>query len=172
MNRVKVDSWAAALAPEQRDELMSAYHASEIGVDAAAERASQLSGRTVSAGAFSNWYRTHRMAWMAQQASIRADMAAREAPKNLDERKSLAIRQAAFAAAVDELSAKEIAALEKNDLTRRKLDLDERRLTLDEAKFADAQRRAEQANKTEDVLKDRELNEAQRQARIREIFGM
>jgi len=172
MKRVKADSWAAALAPEQRDELMSAYHASEIGVDAAAERASQLSNRTVSTGAFSNWYRTHRMAWMAQQASLRADMAAREAPTDLDERKSLAIRQAAFAAAVDELSAKEIAALEKNDLTRRKLDLDERRLSLDEARFAAAERRAALADKTEGVLKDREISEAEKQARIREIFGM
>jgi hypothetical protein len=99
-------------------------------------------------------------------------MAAREAPTDLDERKSLAIRQAAFAAAVDELSAKEIAALEKNDLTRRKLDLDERRLSLDEARFAAAERRAALADKTEGVLKDREISEAEKQARIREIFGM
>ncbi|MBN2069113.1 MAG: hypothetical protein JW739_05700 [Opitutales bacterium] len=153
MKRVKADSWAARLTLDQRDELMRDYHISAISVEEAAEKASNYSDRTVSKGAFSNWYHTQRMAWMAEQARIKTELAAKEAPDDLDECKSLAIRQAAFAAAAEDLSAKDIAMLERNDIARRKLELEKRRLALDEAKFASAERKAKQLEEAAEEIK-------------------
>lgn len=142
MKRVKADSWSAALTPEQREELMSAYHHSALSAKDAAQQASEWAGRDVTLSMFSAWYHGQRFGWLAEQARLKSEEEAAKAPADLDERKSLAIRQAAFAAALDDLSAADIASLERNELSRRKLELEERRLALDEAKFEEAKRKA------------------------------
>jgi hypothetical protein len=142
MKRVKADSWSAALTSGQREELMSAYHHSALSCADAAEQASEWTGREVTVSMFSAWYHGQRFGWLAEQAHRKSEEEAAKAPEDLDARKSLAIRQAAFAAALDDLSAADIASLERNELTRRKLELEERRLALDEAKFEDAKRKA------------------------------
>ena len=172
MKRVKADSWAAALTPEQREELMVSYHNSALSCDEACELASEMAGRPVSRSMFANWYHSQRASWLIAQATARADEAAAAAPEDIDEKRSLAIRRAAFAASMDALSADEVAALERNDLARRKLVLEERRLALDEAKFEEARRRAALADKAEDVAKDEQLTPEQRDARLKEIFGI
>jgi len=172
MRRVKADSWAAALTPDQREELMVSYHTSALGVDEACELASEMSGRAVSRSMFASWYHNQRASWLIAQATARADEAAAASPADVDEKRSLAIRRAAFVASMDQLSADEVAALERNDIARRKLALDERRLALDEAKFEEAKKRAAQADAAENVTKDEALTPEQREARLREIFGL
>lgn len=172
MKRVKADSWAARLDPEQREELMADYHESRLSCMDAAARASQLAGRQVTAAMFSSWYHTQRGAWLAERARLAAEAAAESVPGDLDARTALALRQARFAAAVEQLSAKEIALLEATEIKRQQLELDRQRLQLDRDKFEEAKRRAAQADATEDVAKDEELTPEAKMARIKEIFGL
>lgn len=152
MKRVKADSWAARLDVEEREELLVLYHDSQLSLEQACALASEWSGRDVSKGQFSNWYHSQRAAWMAVRAKVAAEKAARAAPNDLDEAASLAIRQARFAAAMEELSAPEIAALERNEIARQKLELQREQLQLDKAKFEEAKRKAAVLDKAQEVI--------------------
>jgi len=172
MKRVKADSWAARLSPEQREDLFVDFHESRLSCEEAAERASQLSGRRVTTGMLSNWYRGQRAAWVLAQAGSAAERAALEAPEDLDDRATLAVRQATFAAVMEALTPEQLAAFERNQLSREKLELQREQLRLDREKWEEAKRRAALADQTEDALTDKHLSEAEKAARIREIYGL
>lgn len=172
MKRVKADSWAAVLSPDDRDELMSLYHDSKLSATDAAEQASILSGRSVTPGMFSNWYHGQRAAWLLQRASMAAAEATQASPGDLDELTTEAIRQARFAAVMADIDPAELAALERNEIARRKLALDERKIELDERRLVLLERKAAQADAAAQVATDESLSDTECAERVRAIFGM
>lgn len=172
LKRVRADSWAAGLSDADREELLAAYHDSQLTVLEAAEKASKLTGKPVLPGSFSSWYHSQRAAWLAVRARAAYEQLAEEDDSDLDAKTAAALKQARFAIALEDLTATDLAALERNELAREKLALEQERLKLDREKFEAAERRAKQADAAEEVAADDKLSDEEKAARMREIFGL
>ncbi len=137
--KLRSDSFAARLTPAQRDELFAAL-AGGLALTEAAKKVLEWTkvewgGKPPSTQAIS--------AWLAGATVERRFAAAKEAalitqancPADYDAQARQALGQAKFLATLEELSPKEVALLDRNELLRQKLDLQREQLHLDQEKF-------------------------------------
>ena len=133
--KLRSDSFAARLTPAQRDELFIAL-AGGLGLPEAAAKVcewtrAEWGGRRPSTQAISAWFigATRERRFLAAKES--ALVAQANCPADYDEQARKALGQAKFLATLEDLSALDIAFLEKNEIARAKLDLDRQKLALD-----------------------------------------
>lgn len=131
MPKLRSDSFAAGLTPAQRDELF-ALLAGGKSLAEAARWVRGLGAKAPSQQALSAWYAGARIERRYSAAKESALVAQANCPADYTEAARRALGQARFLATLEDLAPKEIAALEKIDLTREKLDLDRQRLAQDQ----------------------------------------
>ena len=113
--------------------------------------------------------RRQRMAGTAEQ---RADAAVKN-PGRFDAATLDALRQKAYELAEStHADPKEVKAIMTLLLKARDQQLDEQRLQLDERKMVLLEKKAAAFDQAKGVLENKELTEAQRAARMREVFGI
>ena len=133
--KLRKDSFAARLSAAQKDELF-ALLAGGKGLDEAAAQVHEWTkeewgGRPPSTQAISAWFAGARVERRFAAAKEAALITQANCPEDFDEQARRALGQAKFLTVLEELSPKEVAALEKNELTRQKLELDKRKLDQD-----------------------------------------
>lgn len=133
--KLRSDSFAARLTPAQRDELFAMLAGGKSLAEAAAQvhewTKKEWSGRPPSTQAISAWFAGARVERKMAAAKEAALVAQANCPADYDEQARRALGQAKFMAVLEDLSAMDIALLEKNELAREKLELDKRKLDLD-----------------------------------------
>lgn len=170
--RLRGDSWAADLTPDQREELMADLTASRLTCREAAARAARWRGKPVREKAVEKWHATHRMPWLLDRAKEAAEAAMAAAPADLDEAARRAVGMQKMVAVYGDLSPKEIVAFERNELARRKVDLDASRLEVDRRKLELLEKKAAAADEAAGVLADDRLTPEERERRMKEVFGL
>jgi len=135
VKKLRADSFAARLTPAQRDELFTAL-AGGLGLVEAAQKVhawtkAEWGGKPPSTQAISAWFAGARVERRYAAAKEAALVAQANCPDDYDERARRALGQAKFLATLEDLSPKEVAILERNELARQKLELDRRKLEQD-----------------------------------------
>lgn len=133
MSKLRSDSFAAKLSPEQRDELYVAL-CGGVAYAAATSQVKAWSGRKPSEAALSTWFtreRITRTVALAREAGLVASAAA---PADYTAQERAALGRARFLTLLKDLEPEQIAKLDRNDLHRQRLAIESRRLELDQMK--------------------------------------
>lgn len=129
------DSFATRLTPAQRDELFALLAGGKSLREGAAwawqRYKAEFGGHPPSDSAVSSWYASEKVERRYAAAKAVALSAQAACPSDYDEQARRSLGQARFLAALGDLSPKELAALEKNQIAREKLDLDREKLEQD-----------------------------------------
>jgi hypothetical protein len=169
------DSKVAGLAPEIRAEVARRLgEANESYKDVAAWLKAEH-GVTVSDGALCNWYSVHSWSQNAATARQFAEQVKAEskAQGNYDAATLALVQERAYIMARTQgADVKDLATLAGIIGDSAKLRLKERELGLSERKVSLLEKKAAQAEAAEGVTRDDTLSPAQRDARLREIFGL
>jgi hypothetical protein len=133
--KLRSDSFAARLTPAQRDELFIAL-AGGLGLPEAAAKVAEWTkaewgGRKPSTQAISAWFQGAKVERRFLAAKESALVAQANCPADYDEQARKALGQAKFLATLEDLSAMDIAFLEKNEIAHQKLELDRQKLAMD-----------------------------------------
>lgn len=129
--KLRSDSFAARLTAAQREELFALL----AGGKSLAEGAQWVRGKGAkppSQQALSAWFAGARIERRFVAAKEAALVAQANCPADYSEGARRALGQARFLATLEDLTPKEIAVLEKNDLTREKIELDRQKLAQDQ----------------------------------------
>lgn len=131
MAKLRKDSFAARLSAAQKDELFAALAGGQ-GHGEAATQVRAWTGRKPSDSAVSSWF--HAEVADRRLAVCREVALVTEAncPADYDAQTRRALGQAKYLAMREELAPRDVAAFEKNELTRQKLELDQQRLAQDQ----------------------------------------
>lgn len=131
----------------------------------------RLKGRGIatSDGALSSLRSLHSTALRMDYARIKAEKQLEDLPPNASDLTRRALQKKFFEVVFAGVTTEELVKLEYVTLTREKLELEKRRLDLDREKLELAKRREAQ---TKDVLGDRKLTDAEKTARMKEVFGI
>ena len=129
--KLRKDSFAARLSDAQKDELFGAL-AGGLGYSEAAAKVRTWTGRTASSQAISTWFQGAKVERRFAAAKESALVAQANCPADYDEQARRALGQAKFLAVLEDLSAMDIAFLEKNELAREKLALEKQKLAQDQ----------------------------------------
>jgi hypothetical protein len=170
------DSKLASLPPKQKAELRAWLIEDNKSYEEARELVRQKFGVYTSTGALSKFYRTECFTLRTSEAKAFAEeavKAGRASVANLDEATELIIRQRAFEQAYarnGDLDA--LAILSKILGDRKKLELKERDQALDERRIKILEAKAAQADQAKGVAADQALTPAEREAKLKEIFGL
>ena len=131
----RADSFASRLTPAQRDELFALLAGGKGLRDGAAYAfacyKAEFGGRPPLDSAVSSWFASERVERRYAAAKAVALSAQASCPDDYDEQARRAIGQQRFLAALGELSPKDLASLEKNQIAREKLALDREKLAQD-----------------------------------------
>jgi len=173
MPKIRSDSLYAKLTPEQRDTLLEWLVIEAVSYQVAADRMTEFWGVEVSIGAVCAFFSRHGFAWRLEQAKAKANDKATSLPKDFEAKKKAALAQREFEAVFQDLTTKEIIAL-------RQLENDERIVRLKEKieprKLAIAERRVklleDREAKVKATLADPAATSAEKESRMREIFGL
>lgn len=130
MRKLRSDSFAARLSPAQRDELFAAL-AGGLGVDEAPAKVhawtkAEWGGKPPSPQAISAWFAGEKVArrlFIAREVALQTEA---NCPADYDAQSRRALGQARFMAVLGELTPKEIATFDRNDIARQKLEHDTR----------------------------------------------
>jgi len=131
MPKLRSDSFAARLTAAQREDLF-ALLAGGKSLAEAARWVRDAGARAPSQQALSAWYAGARIERRYSAAKESALVAQANCPADYTEAARRALGQARFLATLEDLAPKEIAVLEKNDLTREKIELDRQKLAQDQ----------------------------------------
>lgn len=126
-------------------------------------------GVVTSDGALSALRSSHSTALRMDYARIKAEKQLEDLPPNAPDLARRALQKKFFEVVFAGVTTDELVKLEYVTLTREKLELEKRRLELDREKLELAKRREAQ---TKDVLGDRKLTDAEKTARMKEVFGI
>jgi hypothetical protein len=155
------DSLHAKLSPKNRDELLSRL----IDQGSSLENALTLCSRwgvQTSLASLSRFVSSQGLIWRLEKAKLAAEESEKTLPTNHDELRRRGLAQREFELAFTELSAKELYCLKRLDLAQGQLELDRKKLDLMERKL----------NSAKKVLEEKKLTPQEREARMKEIFGM
>lgn len=155
------DSLHAKLTPLQRDDLLSGLIDQGISLEEALALCSKWGVKT-SLAALSRFVASQGLVWRLERAKQSAQASAGVLPKNFDEIKRQGLAQREFELAFTELTAKELYCLKRLDLAEKQLHLDQKKLDLMERKLGAAK----------NVLEQSKLTPAERETRMKEIFGI
>lgn len=133
--KLRKDSFAARLTPQQRDELFAKL-AGGLGLDEAALLVhgwtkAEWGGKPPSTQSISTWFQGAKVERRFSAATEAMLVTQANCPADYDERARRALGQAKFLAVLEELSPMDVAFLEKNQIAREKLELEKKRLSLD-----------------------------------------
>ena len=133
--KLRSDSFAARLTPQQRDELFARLAGGlslrEAALQAHAWTKAEWGGKPPSDQAISAWFvgqRVERKMLAAREAAL---VAQANCPADVDEQARRALGQAKFMAVLQDLEPMDIAMLEKNQIAREKLELEKEKLARD-----------------------------------------
>ena len=126
-------------------------------------------GIVTSDGALSSLRSRHTTALRLDYARLRAERELADLPDNAPELTRKALQKKFFEAAFAQVTTDELVRLDKAALDREKFALERERLALDREKFELAKAREA---KTREVLGDRKLTDAEKTARMKEVFGI
>lgn len=133
--KLRADSFAARLSPAQRDELFALLAGGKSLAEAAAQAhawtKAEWGGKAPSTQAVSAWFAGERVArrlHIAREVAIQTEA---NCPADYDEQTRRALGQAKFLAMLEELSPKEVAIFDRNELLRQKVELDKQKLAQD-----------------------------------------
>jgi hypothetical protein len=180
--KLRSDSFAARLTASQRDDLFIAL-AGGLGLPEAASKVAEWTkaewgGRRPSTQAISAWYQGAKVERRFAAAKESALIAQANCPADYDLQARTALGHAKFLATLEELTPKDIAVLQKNELIERKLDLDQQkfeldreRLHLDQEKFLKLV--MGQLAELQEIMREPGLDDDARLERVRQrVFGM
>lgn len=135
MSKLRSDSFAARLSAAQRDELFTALAGGKGLAEAAAQvhawTKAEWGGKPPSTQAVSAWFAGERVARRYTAAKEAALVAQANCPADYDEQARRALGQAKFLAMLEDLSPKDVAIFERNELARQKVELDKQKLAQD-----------------------------------------
>ncbi|HEY0966942.1 MAG TPA: hypothetical protein VGD88_06105 [Opitutaceae bacterium] len=170
------DSKLDSLLPEQREQLIAWLVDENLPYDQAVVRLRKEFGVETSIAALSRFYSTRCFTLRSSQAKEFAEHVVAEALKGedkLDEATLALIKQKAFEHAYARNgNVNELATLAKIIGDTRKLQLKERDQDLAERRIQILEKKAAQADAAEGVTRDEQLTPEQRQAKLKEIFGL
>jgi len=163
MSKIRSDSLFAKLkTDENRDLLLSWLVEEGISYEEAAARCAEHFGFQPSEAALSTFFTRHRFEWKLEQAKLRADATKDKLPADFEAAKKRGLAQREFEMAYSELSVKELVALKRIEIAEARVALDSRKVAMLEKKLAEAT----------EALGDESKTPAEREARMREIFGL
>jgi hypothetical protein len=169
------DSKVAGLAPEIRAEVARRLgEANESYKDVAAWLKAEH-GVTVSDGALCNWYSVHSWSQNAATARQFAEQVKAEskAQGNYDAATLALVQERAYIMARTQgADVNALATLAGIIGDSAKLRLKEREVALTERRVVLLEKKAAQADAAEGIVKDGDLNEAEKAQRLRSLFGM
>lgn len=167
------DSKLDALTPEQKEQLASWLTVENVSYDEAKARCAQHFSVFTSVAALQAFYSRFAAPWKYAQAKGEADAFAELMEGKFDAATIKRAKQLAFEAMTgpqpDLKAAKTLLKIVGDSA---KVDLAKEKLTLDARKVAILEKKAAQADAAEGVTKDTTLTPEQRQARLKEIFGL
>lgn len=174
-SKPRSDSKIAALGPAVRSELARMLGEDNISYKDAAAWLKAEHGVKVSVGAVCNWYSVH--SWKASAQSARefaAEITAHGQIEGSYDAATLALVQerAYIMARTKGADVQELATLAKIIGDSAKLRMKEKELELSARKVALLEKKAQQADAAEGVTRDETLTPAQREAKLKEIFGL
>ncbi|MEN9841911.1 MAG: hypothetical protein RL376_1711 [Verrucomicrobiota bacterium] len=173
--KARSDSTIAALDPTLRAEIVRRLGEQNQSYAAVAQWVKAEFGIEVSTAALCNWYCTHGWRESAAQARVFASAVKEQAGAEGDyDAATLALVQerAYLLARAKNSDAGELATLAKIIGDSAKLRLKEREVTLGERRIALLEKKAAQAEAAEGVTRDETLTPAQRETKLKEIFGL
>ena len=159
--KIRSDSLYAKLAPAQREELLHALIVEAKSYDWAVDKCEEWNVSTSPSG-LSALLSRHGIRWRIERAKVAAKASEKTLPKNHEEATRRGLAQREFELAFDDLSVKELVALKRLQLAQAKIELDSRKLAILEAKQQEAEK----------TLADPDLSPAEKEAKMREVFGL
>lgn len=126
-------------------------------------------GIVTSDGALSSLRARHSTALRLDYARMRAEKELEDLPPEAPELTRRALQKKFFQVAFETVTTEELVKLDKATLDREKFELEKRRLELDREKFELAKAREA---KTKEVLGDAKLTAAEKESRMKEVFGI
>lgn len=170
------DSKLAALTPSVREELLSWLGQANVSYEEAAILLRERHEVKVSTSALCEWYARHGFQLRAEQARSVAETAAEElaaGPDKFDEATMAMIRQKLFERALAKNGdVAELATLAKIMGDSAKLRIKEKELELSARRVALLEKKAAQADQAKGVVENQTLTAAEREAKLKEIFGL
>ncbi|EDY16695.1 hypothetical protein CfE428DRAFT_5808 [Chthoniobacter flavus Ellin428] len=127
--------WAALKTEENRSQVFEWLILEGISYEDCAARCAESFGFSPSTGALATFYKDHAFAWKIERAKLQAEEEKGKLPGDWEERVREALAQRRFEASFQELSQKQIIALERLDLDKRKVDLTAQDFALARQKF-------------------------------------
>jgi hypothetical protein len=160
--KARSDSLFCRLKPAQREELLEMLCETGASVDTALKKCASWGVKT-SAGAVSRFYSVHAFAWRLDRAKAIAEATSQISPQAIEEQKSRLLSQKIFEAISDlDCPPKVLIALRGLELKAATLHLAERRVKVLEAQLSEGKA----------ALTDQALTPKQREAKLREVFGL
>ncbi len=159
--KARSDSLFAKLKPAQREELLMQLNGG-MKLDDAAAQCSKW-GIKASPVAVSRFYSVHSFAWRLERASAAAAASMNVSPEAAEQAKSTLLAKKIFEAVADaDCSPKVLIALRGLELDAQKVRLAERRVTILEKKLSEGKA----------AMTDTKLTPAEREFKLREVFGL
>jgi hypothetical protein len=153
-----------------------------LGLPEAAARVAEWTkaewgGRKPSTQAISAWFGGAKVERRFLAAKESALVAQANCPDDYDEQARKALGQAKFLATLEDLTPKDIAALQKNELIERKIDLDQQKLALDRERLHLDQEKfvklvMGKLTELQEIMREPGLDDDARLERVRQrVFG-
>ena len=162
MGKPRANSLYARLSPKQRDQVLHWLIIEGKSLEWVQKQIQANCGIECSIMAVSRFLSSHGLEWRMDRAAEAAEAAARTAPKDIEAKIRSGLKQAEFARVFEEMTVKELVAMKRVKIAEDRIELDRRRLAILEAR----------EEKTRETLTDSKLSAAEKEARIKGIFGI
>ncbi len=139
MSKPPSNSLYARLTPKQRDQVLHWLIVEAKSLQWARDQIEANCGVDISLMGVSRFLSSHGLPWKMDRAKEAAELAAKAAPKDIEEKIAQGLKQREFEKVFSELTVKELVSLRRLEIAGMKLEVDRRKLALLEKRLAEAQ---------------------------------